>query len=74
MNSKLSKSICEKHGDVRDMTLTISKIEDGIINRRHYCIYCLGDIFDALQKSFETPKLDTEIDLSTDTMLTPNVS
>jgi hypothetical protein len=57
MNSKILSSNCEKHGNVLDTTLSITNVEKGIYKTRHYCLLCLADIFDALQKSFEIPKL-----------------
>ena len=57
MNSKILSSVCKKHGDVLDMTLSITNIENGIYKTRHYCLLCLADIIDALQKSFKVPEL-----------------
>jgi hypothetical protein len=57
MNSRILSSQCEKHGNVLDMTLSMTHIENGVYKTRHYCLLCLADIFDALQKSFEVPKL-----------------
>jgi hypothetical protein len=58
MNSKILSSKCQKHGEVLDMTLSITNVENGIYKTRHYCLLCIADIFDALQKSFEVPKLE----------------
>ena len=57
MNLKIQNSRCEKHGDILDMTLSITHNDKGIYKVRHYCILCLADIFDTLQKSFNSPKL-----------------
>jgi hypothetical protein len=68
------KSQCEKHGDVSSETLTISQVEGNILRHRHYCIYCLADILDSLQKSFETPKLKVDIIPDLNHKLEPEVS
>jgi hypothetical protein len=57
MNSKILSSKCDKHGEVLSATLSLSHKENGILKIRHYCSYCLADIFDSLQKSFNSPKL-----------------
>jgi hypothetical protein len=57
VNSKILSSQCKKHGNVLDMTLSITNEENGMYKSRHYCLLCVADILDALQKSFETPEL-----------------
>jgi hypothetical protein len=39
------------------MTLSLTHIENDMYVTRHYCLLCLADVFDSLQKSFGVPKL-----------------
>jgi hypothetical protein len=56
------------------MTLSITNVENGIYKSRHYCLLCVADVLDALQKSFVVPKLTVEEKVDKINKLEPEIS
>jgi len=62
MNSKILKSICEKHGNVINATFSIIYEDNNILKKKYYCALCLSEILDKLQETYKIPKLLVEDD------------
>jgi hypothetical protein len=65
-NSKVSKIICEKHGDISDTAFHINYVDNssgrGILKNKVYCLECITEFLDTLKlpKITQQPQEHTE--------------